>query len=127
MVLSFSDKNRKMFFSRAKKERFIVYLAICDGFFNFFHGIDHFHYFIGKDHPRPKELCELYSFGQMIFVNAQHLLVNIVAINVYMMMYFNKNLNFGRLDWKLLVWAFGVPFLAQIGAVLGGQLGPNGT
>ncbi|XP_060560446.1 uncharacterized protein LOC132720335 [Ruditapes philippinarum] len=127
MVLSYSHKNFRKFFSWAKRARFIIYFAICDGGFNIFHGLDHLHYLTTKDHIRPKILCEFYGFLLTEFITAQNLLVNVVAINAFIMMFFNKNLNFGRYDWKLLAWTFGLPFVAAIAAAFTGQLGPNGT
>ncbi|XP_045215012.2 uncharacterized protein LOC123565069 [Mercenaria mercenaria] len=128
MILSFKRKSWKTFFTTwSKSERFIVYLAFCDGCYNVFHSVDHLHYVISKDHVRPKELCEFYGFTLAESIMGQNLMVNIVAINAFMLMYFNKNLDFGRRDWKLLAWTFGLPFVGATIAGILGQLGPNGS
>ncbi|XP_045215013.1 uncharacterized protein LOC123565070 [Mercenaria mercenaria] len=127
LTLSFRHRSYRTFFSWTKSERFIVYLAICDGGFNIFHSVDHLHYVIVKDHVHPKELCEFYGFTLAEFITAQNLIVNIVAINAFMLMYFHKNLNFGKRDWKLLTWTFGVPFVGATAAAISGQFGPGGS
>lgn len=128
MTLSFRRKSYKAFFtSWTKSERFIVYLALCDGGYNMFHSVDHLHYLISKDHVRPKQLCQFYGFTLAECIMSQNLMVNIVAINAFMLMYYEKNLDFGKRDWKLLAWTFGVPFIGATIAGIFGQLGPNGS
>ena len=127
LTLSFRRLGLFRFFSWSKSERFVVYLAICDGGYNVFHFVDHLHIVIVKNHVYPKQLCEFYGFTLAQFIMGQNLMVNIVAVNAFMLMYFNKKLNFGRRDWKLLAWTFGLPFLGAMIAGILGQLGPNGT
>ena len=79
-----------------------------------------------KDHVRPKELCELFGFVTTIFSMAQNLVVGVIAINIFMMIYFRKNLKFGKHDWILLVVTFGIPLLIGAIAWILGLLGPNG-
>ncbi|MEW8487868.1 MAG: hypothetical protein AB2705_22035 [Candidatus Thiodiazotropha sp.] len=80
-----------------------------------------------KDHVYPKELCQVYGFFIIIFISAQNLMVNIVAINVFTLIYFNKHLHFGRWDWKLLLWTFGVPVSGAIVAAFMRQFGTSGA
>lgn len=128
IVLSFKSKHSENFFTQwSKSERFVVYLAICDGLFNIAHFTDHMHIVIVEDHVYPKELCEFYGFTLAMFITAQHLVVNIVAINAFMLIYFEKHLNFGRWDWRMLAWTFGAPFVGATIAAIAGQLGPNGA
>jgi hypothetical protein len=127
IIMSFRQKDYKAFFSWTKSERFVIYLAICDGGFNTFHSMDHMQYVITKDHVRPIELCEFYGFMLAEFVVAQILMVNVVAINAFRLMVFRKNFNFGKNDWRLLVWTFGLPFVASTVVAVTGQLGPNGS
>lgn len=128
IILSFRRQSYHTFFTKwSKSDRFIVYLAICDGAFNVSHFTDHLHILIVRNHVYPKELCEFYGFNLAVFITAQNLMVNIVAINAFMLMYFDKNLNFGSRDWRLLLWTFGAPFLGATIAGIAGQLGPNGT
>lgn len=128
ITLSFKRQSFRSFFTRwSKSERFVVYLAICDGLFNVSHFTDHLHIVIVRNHVYPKELCEFYGFNLAVFITAQNLMVNVVAINAFMLIYFNKNLNFGKKDSYLLLWTFGVPFVGATIAAIAGQLGPNGT
>ena len=125
IIISFR-RHRNKFSSWTKCDRLIVYLAICDGIFNLSHGSDHIMVVIIKDHVRPNELCELFGFVATIFCMAQNLVVGIIAINIFMMIYFRKNLNFGKHDWLLLVVTFGIPLLIAATAWILGLLGPNG-
>lgn len=128
ITMSFRRQRYTSFFTKwSKSERFVVYLAACDGLFNVAHFTDHLHIVIARDHVRPKELCEFYGFTLAEFITAQNLMVNVVAINAFMLMYFNKNLEFGRWDWKLLTWTFGAPFLGATIAGILGHLGTNGS
>lgn len=127
ITLSFKSQSFKTFFSWTKSERFVVYLAICDALFNVAHSMDHLHIVITKDHVRPLELCQFYGFALAEFISAQNLMVNIIAINAFVLIYYRKNLDFGRYDWRLLSWTFGLPFLGATAAAIAGQLGPNGA
>ncbi|XP_062606939.1 uncharacterized protein LOC134268711 [Saccostrea cucullata] len=127
LILSFKKRNIKSFFSWSKSERFVVYMAICDGTFNVAHSFDHLHIVISQNHVYPRELCEFYAFMLVEFITAQNLMVNIVAINAFVLIYFNKNINFGKYDWKILVWIFGVPFVGATFAASFEQLGPAGA
>ncbi|XP_021344365.1 uncharacterized protein LOC110444301, partial [Mizuhopecten yessoensis] len=57
----------------------------------------------------------------------QNLMVNIVAINAFVLIFYRKKLYFGRYDWKILLWTFGTPFVGATIAGIAGQLGPNGA
>ncbi|KAH3843457.1 uncharacterized protein LOC127876915 isoform X1 [Dreissena polymorpha] len=128
IVLIFRSRGYKSFFTKwSKSERFVVYLALCDALFNVSHFTDHLHIAIAKNHVYPKRLCEFYGFNLALFITAQNLMVNIVAINAFMLLYFNKNLEFGRYDWRLLAWTFGAPFIGASIAGIAGQLGTNGA
>lgn len=128
IVLSFRRNGVRSFFRTwSRSDRFVVYLALCDGLFNIAHFTDHMHIVIVKEMVKPKQLCEFYGFNLVVFITAQYLMVNIIAINAFILIYFDKKLTFGRYDWKLLAWIFGCPFVGAVIAVFLGQLGPNGT
>ncbi|XP_062610876.1 uncharacterized protein LOC134272691 [Saccostrea cucullata] len=127
MVLSFRQKSYKTFFSWSKSERFVVYLAICDAAFNLAHSMDHLHILITKNHVYPKELCEFYGFMLAEFITAQNLMVNIIAVNAFVLILLNKQIDFGIKDYRLLLWTFGTPFICATVAGIAGQLGPNGS
>lgn len=127
IILSFKTKSYKDFFTSWNKgDRFIVYMAILDGSFNVSHSLDHMHYVIALDHVRPKGLCQFYAFVNVVCINGQNLMVNIVAVNAFMLMYFDKNLDFGKADWKLLTWTISLPSVGATVAQLTGTLGTNG-
>jgi hypothetical protein len=128
IVASFRTKSTRTFFkSWSKCERFVVYLALCDGLFNVAHFMDHFHMAIKQDHVRPLELCEFYGFIIIMFISAQMLLVSIIAINAFALMRFSKNIDLGKYDWKLLLLTFGFPFLQCLGVTCAGEMGPTGA
>jgi hypothetical protein len=52
---------------------------------------------------------------------------NVVAINAFMIMVFKKQLIFGKYDWKLLTWTFGIPFVCASVAGALKQCGPAGS
>ena len=126
IIISFRRHGDQAFFAWSKCDRFVVYLAICDGLFNLAHGSDHLHVIITKKHVYPKELCHLYGFMTSIFVTAQNLLVAAIAVNIFVMMYFQKKPKFGRYDWIFITITFGVPVAAATIAWCLGKLGPNG-
>ena len=83
--------------------------------------------FITEKHPTPKALCQLYGFLQVEFIVAQILMVNVIAVNMFVLIYYDKRMYLGKYDWRLLLWMFGYPFVANIVAVCTDTLGPNGT
>ncbi|XP_069118065.1 uncharacterized protein [Argopecten irradians] len=128
IVDAFRLQGVRSFFSWTKSERFVVYLAVCDGLFNIAHSMDHLHIVITRDHVHPVQLCEFYGFMLAEFITAQNLMVNVVAINAFVLIYYRKStVRFGRYDWRLLTWTFGVPFVGATIAGIADQLGPNGA
>lgn len=127
MAYSFFHQNIRTFFTWSKSERFVVYMALCDALFNMAHFSDHLHIVLTKHFPLPKPLCAFYGFMLAEFISAQNLMVNIVAINVFMIVYFRRKLYFGRWDYRLLLYIFGLPGTGAAIAWAFGTLGPNGT
>ncbi|XP_069118062.1 uncharacterized protein [Argopecten irradians] len=127
IVASFKQHGLRTFFSWSKSERLVVYLATCDACFNICHSLDHLHILLTKDHVWPASLCNFYGVNLVEFVFAQTLMVNVVAINVFVLIYFGKNIDFGKRDWRLLLWTFGTPFLIAMILLSTGQLGPTGA
>ena len=119
--------NNVGFFQWREINRFVVYMAICDLSFNIMHSMDHLHVFITREHAKPKELCQLYAFMLIEFIGGQVLMVNLVAVNMFLLIYFNKKIGLGRCDWKLLSWMFGYPFVVNIVALCTDTLGPNSS
>lgn len=127
MIYSFYHQHIRTFFSWSKSERFVIYMALCDALFNMAHFSDHLHIVLTKHFPLPKSLCAFYGFMLAEFISAQNLMVNIVAINVFMLVYYRRKLYFGRWDHRLLIYIFGLPCLGAAIAGAFGALGPNGT
>ena len=127
IVTSFTHQKISTYFSWTKSERFVVYIAICDGLFNVCHSMDHLHILVTKNHVYPPALCSFYGFMLAEMITAQNLLVNVVSINAYLIVYFRKNIDFGKYDWKLLIWMYGVPCVAGLIAVSSDTMGPNGV
>ncbi|KAK3093865.1 hypothetical protein FSP39_021221 [Pinctada imbricata] len=127
IVFSFVSNKSLSFFRWTKSERFAVYLAICDGLFNLCHSMDHLQIVITRNHVYPVELCRFYGFMLAEFVSAQNILVFIIAINAFLLIYFQKNLEFGQNDWRLLLCTFGIPFVAAVCAAAFGFFGPSGA
>ncbi|XP_052103650.1 uncharacterized protein LOC127737158 [Mytilus californianus] len=128
-VISYSFYHQRIstFFEWTRSERFAVYMAICDGLFNISHFADHLHIVLTKSLPTPKVLCAFYGYLLAEFITAQNLLVSNVAINVFVLVYFRKKLNFGYRDYRLLCIIFLVPALVFTVVAASGQHGPNGS
>ena len=125
LVVSFRRHRNHSFFNWTPCDRFIVFLAICDGALNLPHCADHLQVAITKEHIYPAELCKFYGFMVAVFASAQNILVGIIAINIFAMMYFHKKLYFGKFDWILLAVVYGIPIAGGITAWYSGYLGPN--
>ncbi|XP_052278804.1 uncharacterized protein LOC127877179 [Dreissena polymorpha] len=124
IVFSFRSKSYKTFFSRwSNKDRIVVYSAICDGLFNIAHITDHMQILIARSHVYPRGFCEFYAFILAEFITAQILMVNIVAITAFVLVRWDKHINFGTKDCRILLWTFGAPF---VGATIAGGLGKFG-
>ncbi|XP_052762003.1 uncharacterized protein LOC128204641 [Mya arenaria] len=77
-------------------------------------------------HARPKELCTFFGLITTEFMLGQILMVNVVAINIFALMFFNTKISFGKFDRGILLWSFGVPFIGALIAALLEQFGPMG-
>ncbi|XP_052820232.1 uncharacterized protein LOC128246065 [Mya arenaria] len=127
LFLSFKSHRAGEFFTKwSKGERLVVYISICDGIFSAFHLMDHLQMLFTLDHVRPKALCAFYGFTMMVFFVAQILIVNVVANNVFLLVFLGKNISFGKYDSGLLIWAFGIPILGATVAAMYDQFGPMG-
>ncbi|XP_069117978.1 uncharacterized protein [Argopecten irradians] len=125
-VITASFTQRKTnFFTWSKSDRFVVYIAICDGLFNIAHSLDHTQILITRSHVKPEGLCVFYGFMLSEFLTAQILMINLVAINAFCLIVFNKDVPFGKYDHRLLIWTFGTPLVVSIVAVSLNQFGSN--
>lgn len=128
VTLAFNQWSRSNFFvSWTKSQRFVVYLAICDGLFNLSHFMDHLHIAIVREMVRPKELCQFYGFNLTVFITSQNLIVNLIAINGFVLLYYGRTISFGNKDWKFILLTYGATFVGSLVAGVTGQYGPNGA
>ena len=128
VVLAFRYWGHRRFFLKwSKGQRFVVYMAICDGLQNITHFFDHLQITLSRSMVQPRELCLFYAVFLITFSAAQMVMVNVMAVNAFMLLFYDRNLNYGKHDWKLLLWVFGGPFLCALVAAFADQLGPNGV
>ena len=124
-ILVSSFLSNKNFFRRSKTKRFVIYLALTDSLFNIIIILDHMQKIISKSHIYPKELCTFYAFMNIEFIFGQYILVCIIALNMFMVIFKKKDVNFGAFDWRILVITFGVPLITAIVIASLDALGPN--
>ena len=129
ICMSYNDirRRRTIFFRCRQIDRFVVYMAVCECLFSIEHASDHIQVFVTRDHTKPKALCQFYGFWLMEVIAAQFFMVNAVAVSMFLLIFFNKKLNFGRFDWKLLLWMLAYNALVNVIAFSTDTLGPNQT
>ncbi|XP_062579056.1 uncharacterized protein LOC134240967 [Saccostrea cucullata] len=125
--VSFRSHFFKSFFQWSVSDRFVVYLATCDGLFNLTHVLDHVQMVVTTTHVYPKGLCVFYAFWIVVFTTAQALLVLVIALNSFSLVILEKPVKFGVYDWRLLVFMFGIPTVEASLAAFLDQLGPTGS
>ena len=116
----------RSFFRWTIGERLVIYLAIFDLGQNICHSADHAYYFITRQHP-PKALCQFFSFIMMQNVLGQGLIVLFTATSALGLVIFQKKLNLGKYDWKLAVYAVGLPLIFNICGLVYNYLGTSGA
>ncbi|KAK3093273.1 hypothetical protein FSP39_013533 [Pinctada imbricata] len=126
LILSFY-KNPNSFYTWNKNDKFIVYLVICDGAFNLVHMCDHLQIAATRDHVRPIQLCIFYAVLLIEFVYCQSLLVLFIAVNAFVLVRCQRNIELGRKDWKLIVGILTCSFVPVIIALSVDSLGPTGA
>ncbi|WAR16845.1 hypothetical protein MAR_031439 [Mya arenaria] len=125
IISSFWSHPAGEFYARwTRGERLVVYMSICDLLSSISLLVNHLQVLITKMHARPKGLCAFFGVITTEFMLAQILMVNVVAINIFAMMFFNTKISFGKFDSGILVWSFGVPFIGALIAALLEQFGP---
>ena len=123
----FYKKSVYTFYSWSVGDRFIIYVALCDGLYNIVQMCQNLHVYIIRTHVHPQWLCTLYGFTQIEFSSSQICLVNVAAINSCLLMCFKKQVNYGKYDQKLLLYVFGEPFLIGTIITVLGHFGPSVT
>ena len=117
-------KSSSNFYTWSPGDRFVIYLALCAGFFSVVSFSDHLQTFLTEDHINPHELCVLHGFLLVLFSTSQYFLANTIAVNAILLLCFNTQISFGKYDVKLLMYVFGVPLLAGIIIGFAGHYGP---
>ena len=82
-------------------ERLVIYLAIADFGFSSSHLIDKGYIFRHIAMP-PDPICAAVGFLYQEFFFSQMFIVLCTALGACSLIVFNKKLNFGRWDWRLL-------------------------
>lgn len=126
LYVSFRSRMYRAFFRWTISDRFVVYIAACDGLFNLSHVLDHVQMIVTRSHVHPRNLCVVYAFLVVVFTTAQGLLVSAIALNSFFVVHFGKSVKFGSYDWKLQIFIFGIPTVEASLAVLLNKLGPTG-
>ena len=122
---SLSSQNRISFWKWNFAERLVVYLATVDFGFSSFHLVDKVYYLSRVANP-PDGLCSMVGFFNQ-FMFSQWIVVMCAAVNACSLVVFNRKLDLGRWDWKLIVIAFGIPFVCGVIEVSLGLLGQAGA
>lgn len=125
-VLSFKT-HKKRFYTWSRSERFVIYLAICEMSFNFVHMFDHVTMVIEKDHVHPLELCQFYAFLMVLLVTTKNLILVVVALNAFLLIRFQCQMDFGIRDWRLCVYVMAFPIIVCTVAVSLQLFGPAGA
>lgn len=126
LYVSFKSRLYKSFFQWTLSDRFVVYIAACDGLFNLSHVLDHVQMVVTRSHVYPRNLCVVYALLVVVFTTAKGLLVSAIALNSFCAVHFGKSVNFGSYDWKLHLFILGIPSMEASLAVLLNKLGPTG-
>ncbi|XP_062600697.1 uncharacterized protein LOC134262335 [Saccostrea cucullata] len=125
-ALSFKT-HKKGFYLWPRSERFVVYLALCEASFNFIHMFDHVTMITERDHVHPLELCQFYAFLMVLLVTTKNLVLVIIAINGFLLIRFQRQMEFGTRDWRLFAVTLGIPSFYCSVALSFQQLGPAGA
>ena len=119
-------KNRNSFWKWSFSERLVIYLAVADLGFSSFHLIDKWYYLLAVSNP-PDGLCSMVGFFFNQFMFSQWIVIMFAAVNACSLVVFNKKLNLGRWDWKLILIAFGTPLIGGTIQLRLGLLGQSGA
>ena len=82
-------------------QRFPIYLSVFDMCWSIFHSIDHWLIVLTQHYPN-HPTSDLLGASLQIFLGAPSTMVAIISASVYMNMFKQWRIDFGRYDWKLL-------------------------
>ena len=116
----------KGFYERPVGERLATYLAICDFLYSLAHFLDHAYILATFDFP-PDPVCAALGFLLTWFGFAQTMVVMVIAFNAFVMVVKERRIPYGKYDWKLLLFALGVPLMVCTVTLATGHFGPSGA
>ena len=125
-VLGYMTLQKKNFWKRPLSERLVAYIAIGDFLFSSSHAIDHTAMLVLKDHP-DDDSCIAMAFFLMWFYIGQSFFVIFTAMNAAAMVIWQKKVNLGMYDWKLLSFAVVFPGVCSIIGAATRTIGPSGA
>ncbi|KAJ3321649.1 hypothetical protein HDU76_014054 [Blyttiomyces sp. JEL0837] len=104
-------------------ERFPLYLAGLDLLWSLSHTIDHVWMIAAQGANPPDAACSALGAILALFLMAEIMLVNLLALSMFFTVYMNWGLSYGKYDYMLIILTFGVPITF---AVLGLSLNAFG-
>jgi len=119
-------KARQSFWKWNVGERLVVYMGVCDLCQGVTHLLDHAYIFHAKENP-PDHLCALFALFLHTFVFCQWFMVATTAVGACSLIVFGRKMSLGRFDWRLFVFAFGIPTSISATAFSFGLLGASGA
>ncbi|KAJ3107565.1 hypothetical protein HDU97_003870 [Phlyctochytrium planicorne] len=90
-------------------ERFPLYVAIIDFIWTISHAIDHVMMLANKGESPAPAVCKSLGAILAFFLMAQVMLLNIIAVSMFLTVYRGWALSYGKFDWILVVLTFGLP------------------
>ncbi|KAJ3387704.1 hypothetical protein HDU84_000583 [Entophlyctis sp. JEL0112] len=107
-------------------QKFPLFISIADLLFGIFHGSDHVASLIqGRVTTGPT--CVFLGFGTVYSMNISPFWISSCAAYVFYFVTKNRSINFGRGDWGLHLFNWGIPFAINIIALAQGKFGPEGA
>lgn len=119
-------KKERAVFTRPIGERLVFYLTISDTGYCLSHIIDHTWMLVISYHP-PDIPCAIFAFILNLFIFSQSLIVVFTAFNAFMMVVKERKVELGKYDWKLLLYAYGIPFSISLAVAIANHWGPSGA
>lgn len=119
-------KTRLSFWKWNDGERFVIYLNTCDLYQGISHILDHAYMAYAKDNP-PDLICAVFAFFLHNSIFSQWMVVVSIAVSACSLVVFGRKMSLGRYDWRLFVFAFGIPLVISVTAISLGLLGASGA
>ena len=121
-----SNRHKCHIWQRPIGERLVLYLAIADLGFSTSHTLDHAYMMAVVDHP-PDDICFAFAAILVYFVQLQMCIVIFTAVNLCVLVVKEIKLNLGKYDWRLMMFALGIPALVSGGGRALRFWGPTGA